>query len=79
MPEVRHLRHRALQERRSGPHNEEARVSIDVKGLSTALIENAGLDPGNVVEELEPELLHSEADAVNDVGGAGDPHGAVGL
>jgi hypothetical protein len=38
-----------------------------------------GLDPGNVVEELEAELLHGEADAVNHVSGAGDPDGAVGL
>ena len=38
-----------------------------------------GLDPGNVVEELEAELLHGEADAVDDVGGAGDPDGAVGF
>jgi len=38
-----------------------------------------GLDPGNVVEELEAELLHGEADAVNDMGGAGDPDGAVGF
>jgi len=36
-----------------------------------------GLDPGNVVEELEAELLHSEADGMDDVGGAGDPDGAV--
>ena len=38
-----------------------------------------GLDPGNVVEELEAELLHGEADGMDDVGGAGDPEGAVGL
>ena len=38
-----------------------------------------GLDPGNVVEELEAELLHGEADGMDDVGGAGDPDGAVGL
>ena len=38
-----------------------------------------GLDPGNVVEELEAELLHGEADGVDDVGGAGDPDGAVGF
>ena len=36
-------------------------------------------DPGDVVEELEAELLHGEADAVDDVGGAGDPDGAVGF
>jgi len=30
-----------------------------------------GLDPGNVVEELEAELLHGEADGMDDVGGAG--------
>ena len=36
-----------------------------------------GLDPGNVVQELEAELLHGEADAVDDVGGAGDPDGAI--
>jgi len=38
-----------------------------------------GLDPGDVVEELEAELLHGEADGVDDVGGAGDPDGAVGF
>ncbi len=38
-----------------------------------------GLDPGNVVEEFEAELLHGEADGMNDVGGAADPDGAVGL
>ncbi len=38
-----------------------------------------GLDPGNVVEELEAELLHGEADGMDDVGGSGDPNGAVGL
>jgi len=38
-----------------------------------------GLDPGDVVEELEAELLHGEADGVDDVGGAGNPEGAVGL
>ena len=36
-----------------------------------------GLDPGNVVEELEAELLHGEADAMNDVSRAGDPDGGV--
>jgi hypothetical protein len=38
-----------------------------------------GLDPGNVVEEFEAELLHGEADGMNDVGGATDPEGAVGF
>ena len=38
-----------------------------------------GLDPGNVVEELEAELLHGEADGMDDVGGAGNPDGAVGF
>ena len=38
-----------------------------------------GLGPGNVVEELEAELLHREADAMDDVGGAGDSDGAVGF
>jgi hypothetical protein len=41
--------------------------------------DDAEWDPGNVVEELEAELLHGEADAVDDVGGAGDPDGAVGF
>jgi hypothetical protein len=41
--------------------------------------DGAEWNPGDVVEELEAELLHSEADAVDDVGGAGDPDGAVGL
>jgi len=38
-----------------------------------------GLDPGNVVQELEFEFLHGEADGMNDVTGAGNPDGAVGL
>ena len=38
-----------------------------------------GLDPGDVVEELEAELLHGEADGMDDVAGAADPDGAVGL
>ena len=38
-----------------------------------------GLDPGDVVEELEAELLHGEADGMDDVGGAGDPEGAIGF
>jgi hypothetical protein len=38
-----------------------------------------GLNPRDVVEELKIELLHSEADTVDDVGGAGDPDGAVGF
>ena len=38
-----------------------------------------GLDPGDVVQELEFELLHGEADGMDDVAGAGDPDGAVGL
>src|SRR2546422_7603934 len=38
-----------------------------------------GLDPGNVVEELEAELLHGEADGMDDVGSAGDPDGAIGF
>jgi len=37
-----------------------------------------GLDPGDVVQELEFELLHGEADGVDDVAGAADPDGAVG-
>ena len=38
-----------------------------------------GLNPGDVVEELEAELLHGEADGMDDVGGTADPDGAVGL
>ena len=38
-----------------------------------------GLDPGDVVEELEAELLHGEADGMDDVAGAADPDGTVGL
>ena len=38
-----------------------------------------GLDPGDVIEELEAELLHGEADGMNDVGSAGDPDPAVGF
>ena len=36
-----------------------------------------GLDPGNVIEKFEAELLHGESDGVNDVGSAGNPNGAV--
>ncbi len=32
-----------------------------------------------VVEQLETELLHGEADGMNDVAGAADPNGAVGF
>lgn len=38
-----------------------------------------GFNPRDVVEELKIELLHGKADAVDDVGGAGDPDGAVGF
>ena len=38
-----------------------------------------GFDPGDVVEELEAELLHGEADGMDDVAGAADPDGAVGF
>ena len=38
-----------------------------------------GLDPGDVVQELEFELLHGEADGMDDVAGAADPDGAIGL
>ena len=38
-----------------------------------------GFFPGDVVEDLEPELLQGEADGEDDVMGAGDPEGAVGL
>ena len=38
-----------------------------------------GFDPGDVVEELEAELLHGEADGMDDVAGAADPNGAVGF
>ena len=38
-----------------------------------------GLDPGNVVEEFEAELLHGKADGMDDAGGAADPDGAVGF
>src|SRR3981189_594597 len=38
-----------------------------------------GFNPGDVVEELEAELLHGEADGVDDMSGAGDPEGAVGF
>src|SRR5438552_1217515 len=38
-----------------------------------------GLDPGNVVEELEAELLHGEADGMDDVRSAGNPNGTVGF
>src|SRR5579863_4890467 len=38
-----------------------------------------GFDPGNVVQELEAELLHGEADGMDHVAGAADPDGAIGL
>src|SRR5258707_14417050 len=38
-----------------------------------------GVDPGNVVEELEAEVLHSEADGMDDVGSGGNPDGAPGV
>ena len=38
-----------------------------------------GLDPGNVVQKLEIELLHGEADGMDYVAGAADPNRAVGL
>lgn len=38
-----------------------------------------GLDPGNVIEKFEAEMLHGESDGVDDVRGAGNPDGAVGL
>ena len=38
-----------------------------------------GLDPGNVVQKLEIELLHGEADGMDYVAGAADPNGSVGL
>src|SRR6202034_4903224 len=37
------------------------------------------LDPGNIVEELEVELLHGEADGMDYVAGATDPNRSVGL
>jgi len=36
-----------------------------------------GFDPGNVIEQFEAELLHGETDAMDDMGGAGDPDGAI--
>ena len=36
-----------------------------------------GLNPGNIVQKLEAELLHGEADGMDDVGSAGNPDGAV--
>jgi hypothetical protein len=38
-----------------------------------------GLDPGDVVQELEAKRLHGEADGMDDVSGAGNPDRAVGL
>ena len=38
-----------------------------------------GLDPGDVVQELELELLQRKTDGMDDVAGAADPDGAVGL
>ena len=38
-----------------------------------------GLDPGNIVQQLEAQLLHGEADRMDDVRGAADPDGAVGF
>ena len=36
-----------------------------------------GFDPRDVVEELEAELLHGEADGMDDMAGSADPDGAV--
>ncbi len=38
-----------------------------------------GLDPGDVVQEFEIELLHGEADGMDYVAGAADPNRSVGL
>jgi hypothetical protein len=38
-----------------------------------------GLDPGDVVQQLELELLHRKPDRVNHVAGAADPNRPVGL
>ena len=38
-----------------------------------------GLDPGNIVEEFEFELLHGEADGMDYVAGAADPNRSVGF
>ena len=38
-----------------------------------------GFDPSDVVQELEFELLHGEADGMDHVAGAADPDGAIGL
>ena len=38
-----------------------------------------GFDPGNVIEQLEAELLHGEADGMDHVAGAADPNGSIGL
>ncbi len=38
-----------------------------------------GFHPGDVVEELEAELLHGEADGMNYVTGAADPDGSIGF
>jgi hypothetical protein len=43
------------------------------------IVREVGLDPGDVVAELEAELLRGEADGMDDVGGAGNPAGAVGF
>lgn len=59
-----------------GPDNGFRRVGEIAAGEIGRRI---GLYPGDVVEELEAELLHGEADGMDDVGGAGDPDGAVGL
>jgi len=46
---------------------------------ATQVGRRVGLFPGDVVENLEPELLHRVADAEDDVVRAADPDGAVGL
>ena len=38
-----------------------------------------GLDPGDIVEEFEFELLHGEADGMDYVAGAADPNRSVGF
>jgi len=54
-------------------------VGRRVHRAKTARCRRVGLNPGDVVEELEAELLHGEADGMDDVSGAADPDGGVGL
>ena len=55
------------------------REAVDSEIAAGKVGRRIGLYPGNVVQKFEAELLHGEADGVDNVGGAGNPDGAVGF